>query len=176
MRHILMKSKSTIKQSQKIPSLSVRFSSASAEWATPKWLFEILNKEFGFTLEVCSAHENAKCRRHFTCAENGLKMSWVGEVCWMNPPYGSTIKYWMVNAYDASSHFGATVVCLVPSRSDTAWWHHFAMKHEIRLLKGRLKFGDGTGSAPFPSAIVVMRPSSFKLCGFADNHSGVKNF
>lgn len=147
-------------------SLSVHFSSATDEWATPQWLFDALHKEFGFTLDVCSTHENAKCRRHFTRDENGLKTSWAGEICWMNPPYGTTIKYWMLKSYESSAHEGATVVCLVPARTDTAWWHLFAMKHEIRLLKGRLKFGDGTGSAPFPSAIIVMRPSSFRLSGF----------
>jgi hypothetical protein len=26
------------------------------------------------------------------------------------------------------------------------------------FLRGRLKFGDGTGSAPFPSVIIVFRP------------------
>ena len=72
----------------------------------------------------------------------------------------------MAKAYESSARDGATVVCLVTARTDTARWHLFAMKHEIRLLKGRLKFGDGAGSAPFPSAIIVMRPSSFGLTGF----------
>ncbi len=81
----------------------------------------------------------------------------------MNPPYGSEIGKWMAKAHDTAMHESATVVCLVPARTDTAWWHKYAMKHEIRLLRGRLKFGDGRNSAPFPSAIVVMRPVSFSL-------------
>jgi site-specific DNA-methyltransferase (adenine-specific) len=154
---------------------SVHFSSASDEWATPQWLFESLNMEFGFTLDVCSTHENAKCQRHFTREEDGLKRIWAGEICWMNPPYGRTIKYWMAKAHQASVVEEATVVCLVPSRTDTVWWHLFAMRHEIRLLKGRLKFGDGTGSAPFPSALVVMRPASFSLKSFEVKPSESKN-
>ena len=52
---------------------------------------------------------------------------------------------------------GATVVCLVPARTDTAWWHEHVIKHEVRFIKGRLKFGGAKNSAPFPSAVVVMR-------------------
>lgn len=81
----------------------------------------------------------------------------------MNPPYGGAIASWMAKAHGAAIHEGATVVCLVPSRTDTAWWHRFSMKHEIRFLRGRLKFGDGKNSAPFPSAIIVMRPASFAI-------------
>jgi phage N-6-adenine-methyltransferase len=142
---------------------AVHFSSETAEWPTPQWLFDALNKEFGFTLDVCSTHENAKCARHFTITENGLLQPWSGEVCWMNPPYGDEIKAWMAKAHGAAIHEGSTVVCLVPARTDTEWWHRYAMKHEIRFLRGRLKFGDATDSAPFPSAVIVMRPKSFSL-------------
>lgn len=74
----------------------------------------------------------------------------------MNPPYGRTIKQWMQKAYESSLK-GATVVCLVPARTDTAWWHDFAMKGEIEFIRGRLKFGGHKNSAPFPSAVVVFR-------------------
>lgn len=142
---------------------SIHFSSETNEWATPQWLFDALNKEFGFTVDVCSTHENAKCAKHYTRLENGLMKSWAGEVAWMNPPYGNEIWDWMAKASGSVAHEHATVVCLVPSRTDTAWWHQFAMKHEIRFLRGRLKFGDCEDCAPFPSAIVVMRPTMFQL-------------
>jgi site-specific DNA-methyltransferase (adenine-specific) len=58
------------------------------------------------------------------------------------------------------------VVCLVPARTDTQWWHEYAMKSEIRFIKGRLKFGDAENSAPFPSAIVVFRPKTFALVSY----------
>ena len=74
----------------------------------------------------------------------------------MNPPYGRTIKQWMKKAYE-SSLAGATVVCLVPARTDTNWWHDYAMKGDIEFIKGRLKFGGSKNSAPFPSAVVVFK-------------------
>ena len=143
--------------------MKVHFSSQTPEWPTPQWLFDVLNKEFNFSLDPCSTHDNAKCARHFTREEDGLLKSWNNEVVFMNPPHGTEISKWMAKAHDAAMHGAATVVCLVPARTDTAWWHKYAMKHEIRLLRGRLKFGDGRNSAPFPSAIVVMRPASFAL-------------
>ena len=142
---------------------SVHFSSETIEWATPQWLFDSLNREFGFTLDPCCTHENAKCERHYTREDNGLMSPWGGCVVFMNPPYGDEIGRWMARAHGAAMLEGATVVCLVPSRTDTAWWHEYAMKHEIRFLRGRLCFGDSETSAPFPSAIIVMRPKEFKL-------------
>lgn len=131
------------------------FSSASDEWATPMDFFRGLDAEFGFTLDVCATDENAKCSRWFTRADDGLSQPWEG-VVWMNPPYGKEIGAWMERAYHASLA-GATVVCLVPARTDTAWWHDFAAKGEVRFVRGRLAFGDGKNTAPFPSAVVIFR-------------------
>jgi site-specific DNA-methyltransferase (adenine-specific) len=75
----------------------------------------------------------------------------------MNPPYGREIGKWMKKAVEEWKR-GNTVVCLVPARTDTAWWHDYAIKGEIRFIRGRLKFGGGKSSAPFPSAIVIFRP------------------
>lgn len=138
------------------------FSSKSDEWATPQWLFDALDREFGFTLDPCSTHENAKCKRHFTTAEDGLRQDWAGQTVFMNPPYGAQIGNWMRKAY-LEARKGAVVVCLVPARTDTAWWHTYAMRGEIRLLKGRLKFGNAQTGAPFPSAVVIFRPPTFLL-------------
>ena len=142
--------------------MAVHYSSQTAEWPTPQWLFEALDREFRFSLDPCSTHANAKCAKHFTRDDDGLVQSWRDEVVFMNPPYGAEISRWMAKAH-TSAMDGATVVCLVPARTDTAWWHQYAMKHEIRFLRGRLKFGEGKNSAPFPSAVVVMRPSGFAL-------------
>lgn len=141
--------------------MSVHFSSKNDVWATPQWLFDALNKEFGFTLDPCSDGTNAKCAKFYTPAENGLLRDWGQEVVFMNPPY-SECADWMRKAYGAAQE-GATVVCLVPARTDTQWFHEYAMKSEIRFLRGRLKFGDAKDSAPFPSCIVVFRPQSFRL-------------
>ena len=137
--------------------MNVHFSSATDMWSTPQDFFEGLDAEFGFTLDVCSTHDNAKCAHHFTEDDDGLSQVWSG-VCWMNPPYGRTIGKWMRKAYE-SSLTGATVVCLVPARTDTAWWHGYAIRGEVRFLRGRLKFGGSANSAPFPNAVVVFRPN-----------------
>ena len=143
-------------------TVSVHFSSATDEWPTPRWLFAALSSEFPFNLDPCCTDENRLCERYFTKAEDGLSRDWGDAVVFMNPPYGRSISAWMQKAYTSAQN-GATCVCLVPSRTDSRWWHLYAMKGEIRLLKGRLKFGDGRNSAPFPSAIVIFRPPSFAL-------------
>lgn len=135
----------------------VHFRSMSVEWPTPTGLFKQLDHEFGFTLDPCSTHENAKCAKHYTKEDDGLKHDWSGDIVFMNPPYGREIGLWMNKAYQSALQ-GATVVCLVPARTDTKWWHQWAMRGEIRLLRGRLKFGHAANSAPFPSAIIVFRP------------------
>jgi phage N-6-adenine-methyltransferase len=132
-------------------------SSATDQWATPQDFFDALDKKYGFTLDVCASDWNYKCKRFFTVEDDGLEQNWGTEVCWMNPPYGRTIREWMKKAYESSQN-GATVVCLVPARTDTAWWHDFAMKGKIEFIRGRIRFISANGkgdAAPFPSAIVV---------------------
>ena len=138
-------------------SLAVHFSSRTDEWPTPDWLFGLLDREFQFTLDPCCSDANARCARHFTRREDGLTQDWTRDVVFMNPPYGREIGHWMRKAF-AAAQAGATVVCLVPARTDTAWWHTYAIYGEIRFLRGRLKFGEAAQGAPFPSAIVVFRP------------------
>ena len=134
----------------------VQFDSLSIEWATPQDFYDKLDQEFGFELDVCSTIENAKCSKFYTKAEDGLKQEWSG-VCWCNPPYGREIKHWMKKAYESSLK-GATVVCLIPARTDTQWWHDYVIHaKEIRYVKGRLKFGGATNSAPFASIVAVFQ-------------------
>lgn len=126
------------------------FTSSTDLWETPQSLFDELDKEFHFTLDVCATKENAKCERYFTKEDDGLAQEWCG-ICWMNPPYGRQIGKWIKKAYES----GARVVCLIPARTDTAWWHDYVMKGEYRFIRGRLRFGNSKNSAPFPSAIVI---------------------
>ena len=128
-------------------------SSNTCEWETPQLFFDALNAEYHFDVDVCATANNAKCERYYTKEQDGLSQQWKG-VCWMNPPYGREIGKWMRKAYE-SSLYGATVVCLVPARTDTAWWHDYAMKGEVEFVRGRLKFGGSKANAPFPSAIVT---------------------
>lgn len=133
------------------------YSSNTDEWGTPQKLFDELNERFDFDVDVCANAENAKCRRYFSKEEDGLKQDWTQfKTCWMNPPYGRQIGSWIEKAYETSLH-GTTVVCLLPSRTDTRWFHDYCVKGDITFIKGRLKFNDGKVPAPFPSMIVVFR-------------------
>lgn len=135
---------------------NVHFSSATDKWATPQGLFDKLNAAFGFETDVCALPENAKCNKFFSPEQDGLKQPWTGR-CWMNPPYGRGIKDWIKKAYESAQN-GALVVCLVPARTDTSWWHQYCRKGDVHFIAGRLKFGDAKNSAPFPSALVVFWP------------------
>jgi site-specific DNA-methyltransferase (adenine-specific) len=133
------------------------FSSKTDLWATPQSFYDELNAEFNFTLDPCSNGLNAKCPLFFTKEDDGLTQDWAPHTVFMNPPYGREISEWMRKAYEESRK-GATVVCLVPARTDTRWFHDYVYgKGEIRFVKGRLKFGDAENSAPFPSMVVIYR-------------------
>ena len=131
-------------------------SSRTEEWTTPRALFATLDATDGFTLDPCATPENATCASFYTKEDDGLAKPWYGHV-FMNPPYGATIGRWMAKAW-AESQRGALVVCLVPARVDTAWWHDYAARGEVEFLRGRLVFGPAASSAPFLSAVVVFRP------------------
>lgn len=138
--------------------MKAHYSSKTNEWGTPQDLFDKLNAEFTFTLDPCASKDNHKCDRYFTKDQDGLIRKWQGETVFMNPPYGRQIGLWMSKAYDEALIAGVTVVCLIPARTDTKYWHNYVMKaHEIRFIKGRLCFNDGEGRAPFPSAIIVFK-------------------
>lgn len=132
------------------------FSKATAEWETPQDLFDALDFWYHFTLDVAATPENAKCKRFFTAEDDALQHSWAGETVWCNPPYGRQIGAWVKKAYEESrSSPGTRVVMLLPARTDTAWFHDYAMKGFVKFLKGRVKFGGAKNNAPFPSIIVV---------------------
>jgi phage N-6-adenine-methyltransferase len=135
------------------------FTSNTDDWGTPQALFDELNTEFGFTVDVCANENNFKVANYFDVEKDGLAQPWEG-VVWCNPPYGRRMKLWIAKAYEAWQQ-GATVVCLIPARTDTVWWHSYAAKaSEIRFIKGRLKYEQNRipgDNAPFPSAIVIFR-------------------
>ena len=138
-------------------TLKTMFSSETDLWATPQAFYNRLYAGFNFTLDPCSDGTNNKCALYFTAEQDGLAQDWAPHTTFMNPPYGRTIGEWICKAYEESQK-GATVVCLIPARTDTKYWHDYVMKaEEVRLVKGRLKFGGSKNSAPFPSAVVVFR-------------------
>lgn len=136
-------------------NVAAHFSSETDLWSTPQDFYDKLNAEFNFNLDPCATVDNHKCDKYFTIEDDGLSKSWDGYTVFMNPPYGREIGRWM----DKASTARATVVCLVPSRTDTRWWHDNVIDKgaEVRFVRGRLKFGGSKNSAPFPSAVVVYR-------------------
>lgn len=145
----------------------VLFSSECIEWETPKWLFDQLDRVYHFTLDPCCRKETAKCKKYYTEEDDGLTKSWSNEVVFMNPPYGREISKWIEKAYNEAKNSNAIVVCLLPARTDTKYFHNYCVKGQVQFIKGRLKFkkwvdnGEGFSplhdhtSAPFPSMIVV---------------------
>lgn len=145
------------------------FTSTTDEWPTPQVLFDALDAEFEFTLDPCADESNAKCSRYFTKDDDGLSQDWSGAV-FMNPPYGRQIGEWVAKAW-RESLAGATVVCLIPARTDTSYWHDYVMRAaELRFIRQRLHHDNerhrenvSSGkakahNAPFPSVVVVFRP------------------
>jgi len=145
-------------------ALTTMFSSKTPEWGTPQAFYDKLNAQFKFTLDPCGNESNHKCATYFTIEDDGLAQDWGGHKVFMNPPYGRDIKRWMQKAHEESLKPNTVVVCLIPARTDTKYWHDYCMgeAREIHFVKGRLKFeGASNNSAPFPSAVVVFS-SRFK--------------
>jgi len=135
----------------------VQRTASRPDWATPQALFDGFNSIYGFTLDAAASAENAKCADYFTKEDNALAQDWGDHRVWLNPPYGREIGAWMRKAYESAQR-GALVVCLVPARTDTAWWHDYASRGEVTFLRGRVRFVGAPFNAPFPSALVVFRP------------------
>lgn len=132
------------------------FTSKTDMWETPQDFFEKLDHEFHFTLDACAIPENAKCKKFYTPEQDGLLQNWCGTV-WCNPPYGRQIGKWVKKGKESSNN-GATVVMLLPARTDTAWFHDYIYgKSEIRFIRGRLKFGGSKWNAPFPCMVVIYK-------------------
>ena len=133
------------------------FSSNSDEWATPQDVFQDLNNEFHFTLDPCASDQNHKCAHYYTKNNSGLLKDWGGEQVFCNPPY-SDIAQWVRKCYLEGTKKNTTVVLLIPSRTDTKYFHNYIyQRSEIRFLKGRLHFNDSRNAAPFPSMVVIFR-------------------
>ena len=133
--------------------MNVHFSSKTDDWATPQDFFDQY-KHYCFDVDVCATKENAKVAKYWTKEDDGLKQDWTNLVCWMNPPYGREIGKWVEKA---STSGAKQVICLLPARTDTRWFHEYILGNNatVRFIKGRLKFGGSKNSAPFPSMVVI---------------------
>ena len=151
---------------------ALMFSKATDEWATPQDTFDALDREFRFALDAAASDTNHKCAAYLTQEMNALACDWLAAVevlgrgaVWLNPPYSKCREF--IAKAAGETRKGCTVVCLVPSRTDTRWWHEHVWDREqhkprpgveVRFIKGRLKFGGATAGAPFPSVVIVFRP------------------
>lgn len=141
--------------------VAVHYSSARHDWRTPRGIFDDLHREFRFTLDAAASDDNALLPTYFTEDDNGLWQDWSPGPAFCNPPY-SHVSEWVKKAAMEQQR-GVTSVLLIPSRTDTAWFHDWVLPHaeEIRFLRGRINFeADGPRighNAPFPSMIVVFR-------------------
>jgi len=135
---------------------NIHYSSKSNEWETPKKFYEELDAEFNFTLDPCATDDNHKCAKYYTAQQDGLAQSWDNDRVFCNPPYGRVIGHWVKKASESKG----LVVMLLPARTDTRYFHEYIYhRAEIRFLKGRLHFNDAPAGAPFPSMVVVFRPT-----------------
>lgn len=124
----------------------LHFSSQRQNWKTPKAFYSELDKEFHFDFDPCPPNPQF----------DGLNIEW-GKINFVNPPYGRELPRWVEKGF-IESQKGKVVVMLIPSRTDTRYWHDFVMKaQEIRFIKGRLKFDEHKNSAPFPSALIIFK-------------------
>jgi phage N-6-adenine-methyltransferase len=140
------------------------FSSKSNEWSTPQALYDRLNREFKFDVDVAASELNHKCPTYWTQERDALNLNWAapyyqdGGRFWCNPPYGRVLDKWVRKCY-RESRKGCLVVALLFARTDTAWFHDYCMEaSEIRFIRGRLQFTSRegkTGQAPAPSMVVV---------------------
>lgn len=130
------------------------FNRPQTVYETPDEIFDPLRDEFGIDLDVCAILENAKCERFFSPEDDGLTQKWMG-VCWMNPPFGREMKKWVKKAFQ-EWELGCTVIALLPARTNTAWWHDWVMKGEVRFIRGEVTFKGQKNGLWMPMAIVVM--------------------
>jgi hypothetical protein len=124
----------------------VVFSSQSVHWAMPRRVYDALDAEFHFDFDPCPLGESE------VDGAAPLFSSWKGRRVFCNPPYNREIIKFLTRASEAE-----IAVFLLPSRTDTQWFHEFVLPkaREIRFIRGRLKFGEAKNNAPFPSVICI---------------------
>ena len=143
-----------------------KFESAKQDWTTPDELFVPIGAEFNFTLDAAADSKNARAKSFFTAEDDGLRQDWGQNVVWLNPPYGERagkLSDWIKKSLSASCN-GATVVMLIPARTNTNWFHDICLKYgEVRFVKGRPKFGGADHGLPQPLCFVIFRPRELSI-------------
>ena len=136
-----------------------KFDSVRQDWETPTELFDSVDSEFHFTLDVAASDINKKVGRFISQDQDAMTVPWGTNICWLNPPYGKgyRLSEWVEKAYDESLT-GATTVMMIPARTNTNWFHDYYLKHgEVRFVRGRPKFGGADHGLPQPLCSVIFR-------------------
>jgi len=136
------------------------YSTGNGEWETPDEVFQFLDNIFHFTLDAAATAKNTKCNWYIDEVMDALDCNWRelsdGGAVFLNPPYGRNVGKWVKKAWEESLRGGIEVVCLLPARTDTTWFHDYCLKYgTVAFIKGRIKFKGSSNSAPFPSMVVV---------------------
>ena len=144
-------------------------------WQTPWCFFNLFNKKYKFEWDMAASKWNRLCKKYVTKKDDALNITWPENTSiWCNPPYDSrTLKYWLERGWDAARR-GSDVVYLLHGRIDTIWFHEWAIRGTIGIVRGRLKFlyhGKVQSSAPFPSVVVIYRPKHVQIY----NEHGIPN-
>ena len=142
-------------------SFTGKFDSVRQDWETPTALYVEMNNEFNFTLDAAAADHNTKCDLYFTEVDDSMTKSWAPHTVWLNPPYGKgySLAQWVKKSH-AESLLGATVVMLIPARTNTNWFHEYCLRYgEVRFIKGRPKFGGADHGLPQPLCFIIFRPN-----------------
>lgn len=157
----ISKARSFAAGAPKMAGFAKKFESAKQDWTTPDALFEPINAEFKFTLDAAADATNARADNFFCADDDGLRQDWGNHTVWLNPPYGDRagkLSDWVKKASEASK-LGATVVMLIPARTNTNWFHDLCLKYgNVRFIKGRPRFGGADHGLPQPLCLVVFRP------------------
>ncbi len=155
-----------------IDKLAVHKSSAKQDWQTPPWLYELLNEEFNFGMDLFADSSNHLHPVYMSEKDNDcFTTDWSelinGDKCaFGNCPYSNKkpttwdfVKLAYHWAYQVDWFCKVPNVLLLPARTDTIVWHECCMKGQIRFIKGRLNFYENgieaSAPAPFPSAVCI---------------------
>ena len=149
----------------------IHFSNNKNDWETPKEVFDPLNEEFEFVLDVCANETNAKCDLWLTEQVDALSVDWkkylvnIGKpngYVWCNPPYNN-MREWAKKVREEAEK-GVNIVTLTAARVNTRWFKDLYLSDtdlvfvpvcQLRFLQPKITFVGAPNNAPFPSCIGI---------------------
>lgn len=119
-------------------------------WETPKDLFDVLNAEFAFDIDVACSPHNSKCGAGITEDMDSLSRNWFRDYsyewffdsptaptksAWCNPPYSNPLP-WVQKAYEEVNKNAGSVVVMLLNHDASTQWYSSALTYasEIRIM------------------------------------------